>query len=165
MSELVEEVDEQGRVLRVVTREEMRAGRLRHRCVYLLVVDAGRLLVHRRSDDKDVFPGFWDVAAGGVVGAGESWDDAATRELAEELGVAGVPVRPLGDVAYEGAGCAVLGRVYLVESAGPFRFADGEVVEARWADRAAVDALLATERVCPDSASVALPLALPFLVH
>ena len=32
----------------------------------------GRLLVHRRSDDKDLWPGRWDLAVGGVVAAGES---------------------------------------------------------------------------------------------
>jgi len=158
-SELVEEVDEEGRPLRVVTRAAMRAGRLRHRCVYLLVVHDGRLLVHERSDDKDVFPGWWDVAAGGVVGAGEAWNDAARRELAEELGVE-APLEDLGQVAYEDERCAVVGRVYAVAHAGPFTFADGEVVEARWASRQEVDDLLATERVCTDSAAVALPLVL-----
>lgn len=160
MSELVEEVDEQGRVLRVVTRAQMRAEGLRHRCVYLLVVDDGRLLVHRRSPDKDVFPGWWDVAAGGVVGAGEAWDDAAERELAEELGVTGVPLEPLGEVAHDDGHASVLGRVYAASTPGPFTFADGEVVEARWAGRAAVDELLATEQVCTDSVAVALPLVL-----
>ena len=119
-SELVEEVDEEGRPLRVVTRAAMRAGRLRHRCVYLLVVHDGRLLVHERSDDKDVFPGWWDVAAGGVVGAGEAWNDAARRELAEELGVE-APLEDLGQVAYEDERCAVVGRVYAVAHTGPRR--------------------------------------------
>src|SRR2546421_3990252 len=73
--ELVEHVDEAGNVLAVVTRERMRAERLRHRCVYLLVTHAGHLLIHRRADHKDIWPDRWDVAAGGVVGADESWDD------------------------------------------------------------------------------------------
>ena len=143
-------------MLRIVTRAEMRAARLRHRCVYLAVVDDGRLLVHRRSDAKDVFPGWWDVAAGGVVGAGEAWDDAARRELAEELGVEGDLVA-LGDVAFEDEHCRVVGRAYLVEHPGPFTFADGEVVEARWASRAEAEAL---EPVCTDSKAVVLPLVL-----
>ena len=157
--ELVEEIAPDGTVLRVVTRAEMRARRLRHRCVFLLVVDAGRLLVHRRADHKDVWPGRWDVAAGGVVGAGEAWDDAARRELAEELGVVADPV-PLGEGTWSGEEAAVLGRVYLVEHAGPFRFDDGEVVEARFVDRAGLDDLLAREATCPDSIALALPLVL-----
>jgi isopentenyldiphosphate isomerase len=154
--ELVEEIDEEGSVLRVVTRAEMRAGRLRHRCVFLLVVHAGRLLVHRRAPDKDVWPGRWDVAAGGVVTAGERWDDAARRELAEELGVEADPVL-VGKGVWEGDEAKVVGRVYLVEHPGPFRFDDGEVVEARFVDRRGLVDLLAVEATCPDSVAIALP--------
>jgi 8-oxo-dGTP pyrophosphatase MutT (NUDIX family) len=154
--ELVEVVDVDGTVERVVTRAEMRAGRLRHRCVYLLVVHDGRLLVHRRADDKDVYPGYWDVAAGGVVAAGEGWDDAARRELAEELGVES-DVVPVGEGVWEGDDAAVLGRVYVVDHGGPFRFDDGEVVEARFVDAGELDRLLCTRPTCPDSVALALP--------
>ena len=89
--ELVEHVDLRGRVIEVVTRSRMRAENLRHRSVAIIVTGSdGRLLVHRRADDKDLYPGWWDIAAGGVVGAGEDHDSAAARELAEELGVTGV---------------------------------------------------------------------------
>jgi len=47
---------------------------------------AGRIYVHRRTDDKDVYPGMYDMTAGGVLGAGESYLEAARRELAEALG-------------------------------------------------------------------------------
>jgi isopentenyl-diphosphate delta-isomerase len=156
--ELVEHIAPDGAVLGVVTRPEMRARQLRHRCVYLLVVHDGRLLVHRRADDKDIWPGRWDVAAGGVVAAGEEWDDAARRELAEELGIDVVPA-PLGSGSWEGDGAKVLGHVYLVEHGGPFHFDDGEVVESRFVDRAGLGELLATTPVCPDSVAVALPYA------
>ena len=78
-SELVDVVDPDGRVLEVVTRAEMRRRRLRHRTVFEAVVDPDdrRLLVHRRADWKDTAPGWWDIAFGGVVAAGEGWDDAA----------------------------------------------------------------------------------------
>lgn len=157
--ELVEHVDEAGNVLAVVTRERMRAERLRHRCVYLLVVHAGHLLVHKRADHKDIWPGRWDVAAGGVVGAGEHWDDAARRELAEELGVHAEPAL-VGAGSWKGDEAAVVTRVYLVDHPGPFRFDDGEVVEARFVTRSELDQMLATEAFCPDSIELALPLAL-----
>jgi 8-oxo-dGTP pyrophosphatase MutT (NUDIX family) len=156
VDELVEHVDEDGSVLGVVTRAAMRAGRLRHRCVFLLVVSGGRLLVHRRADDKDVWPGRWDVAAGGVVTAGEPWDDAARRELAEELGVRAEPVLA-GEGTWEGAEAKVVGRTYVVEHPGPFHFDDGEVVEARFVDRAGLERLLADEPTCPDAVALALP--------
>ncbi|CAM5505302.1 NUDIX domain-containing protein OS=Streptomyces tendae OX=1932 GN=GUR47_33905 PE=3 SV=1 [Streptomyces tendae] len=51
----------------------------------------GRLFVHRRTPTKLVFPSLYDMFVGGVVGAGESYDDAALREAEEELGVSGLP--------------------------------------------------------------------------
>ena len=154
--ELVEQVAPDGAVEAVVTRAEMRARTLRHRCVYLLVVHDGRLLVHRRADHKDIWPGRWDVAAGGVVGAGEAWDVAARRELAEELGVE-AEVEPVGEGAWEGDEAKVLGRVYVVDHPGPFAFDDGEVVEARFVDGDELDDLLVRNEWCPDSVAVALP--------
>jgi 8-oxo-dGTP pyrophosphatase MutT (NUDIX family) len=160
--ELVEEVDDTGAVLRVVTRAQMRAERLRHRCTYIGVVDQrGRLLVHQRAADKDVYASYWDVAAGGVCGAGEPWDVSARRELREELGV-DAPLEDLGQGTWSGEGAAVVGRTFLARSDGPFTFADGEVVQACFVTRAELDALLATERFCPDSLALALP---RFLEH
>ena len=160
--ELVEQVAPDGTVEAVVTRAAMRAGRLRHRCVYLLVVHDGQLLIHRRADHKDIWPGRWDVAAGGVVGAGEAWDVAARRELAEELGVE-AEVVPLGGGSWEADEARVVGRVYAVHHPGPFAFDDGEVVEARFVDGDELDGLLASEAWCPDSVALALPLVAPAL--
>lgn len=155
--ELVEEVDEHGTVLRVVTRAQMRAELLRHRCTYVGVVDAvGRLLIHQRSGDKEVYPSYWDVCAGGVCTAGETWDDSARRELAEELGIT-VPIEHLGHGSWQGGGASLVGHVYLARSDGPFSFDDGEVVQARFVDGDELDALLRSESFCPDSVELALP--------
>ena len=86
--------------------------------------------MHRRSDAKDLWPGRWDLAVGGVVTAGERYDDAAARELAEEVGVTGVPLVPLGAGRYDDDDVHLVARLYEAVSDGPFTFADGEVVEA-----------------------------------
>lgn len=157
-AEPVAEVDETGRVLRVVTRAEMRRRNLRHRSVYILVLDgAGRLLVHRRADWKDVWPGRWDVAAGGVAAVGETPAETAERELREELGVR-APLEWLGSGAYEGPEVRVVGEVFLARSDGPFAFADGEITETAWVPTADLPAWLASRPVCPDSVAIALPL-------
>lgn len=52
----------------------------------------GRILVHRRAADMSRFPGQYNWLIGGGVEAGESYEDAAARELTEELGVR-APVR------------------------------------------------------------------------
>ena len=84
--------------------------------------------MHRRADWKDVYPGYWDVCFGGVLGAGEAWDDAAHRELLEEAGI-DAPLELLGQPSWEAPDARLNGRVYLARSDGPFTCPDGEVVE------------------------------------
>ncbi len=158
VEELVEEVDEHGAVVRVVTRGVMRADRLRHRAVYIVVLSTdGRLLVHRRADDKDVWPSRWDMAAGGVVGVDEPWEDAARRELAEELGIDARAFEHLGGGVVRRRRRAALGEVYLVVSDGPFHFADGEVAEARPSTATSSTRCSVRRSFCPDSIALALP--------
>ena len=156
-AERVEEVDGAGHVVRVVARAEMRRRNLLHRAVYVLVVDAGRLLVHRRAGWKDVWPGRWDVAFGGVAGVGERPLATANRELAEEAGVA-APLETLGSGRYEDGEVRVMGEVFLARTGGPFSFQDGEVVETEWVPLPGIDAWLACHATCPDGVAIALPL-------
>lgn len=159
--ELVEVVDEGGRVLRLVTRAAMRAGNLRHRTVAVVVVTAaGELVAHRRAGWKDVWPGRWDVCFGGVAGVGEAWEAAAARELAEEAGVAVPPValRSLGGGTYADADVTCVARVFLAVHEGPFTPADGEVAELVRVPLAGLDGWLAGRSLCPDSAAVVVPL-------
>jgi 8-oxo-dGTP pyrophosphatase MutT (NUDIX family) len=92
MGELVDRVDEQDQVLGVVDRAEaIRRGWL-HRIATIVCRDAGgRFLVHRRPDDSSRFPGQYNWMLGGAADVGESYEDAAVRELSEELGVHAAP--------------------------------------------------------------------------
>lgn len=153
--EPVEVVDEAGAVLEVVTRAEMRARRLRHRCTYIVVVDLSeRLVVHQRALWKDVWPGRWDVAFGGVVGVGEDWGAAALRELREEAGVE-AGLQHLGGGLYDDLDVSLLGRVYLARHDGPFTFPDGEVVQADRVPLDEVEGWIAGRDLCPDSLTLA----------
>lgn len=90
--EILDIVDEHDRVIGRSPRGEAYARGLRHRCAFIQARDAdGRLFVHRRTPTKLVYPSLYDMFVGGVVGAGESYDDAALREAEEELGVSGLP--------------------------------------------------------------------------
>ena len=154
-AEQVEVVDLDGTVVDVVSRARMRRERLRHRCTYVVVVDSDeRLVVHRRAEWKDVWPGRWDVAFGGVVDVGEAWGDAARRELREEAGV-DAGLQALGGGAYEDADVSVLGQVFLARHDGPFAFDDGEVVEVDRIPLDGVEAWLEAHELCPDSLALA----------
>ncbi|MFH9070882.1 NUDIX hydrolase [Streptomyces alboflavus] len=92
VDEWVERVDGQDRVLGVVGRREaVREGWLHRVAVTVCRDDRGRILVHRRSEQVSRFPGLYEVEVGGAVNAGESYEQAAARELAEELGIRALP--------------------------------------------------------------------------
>ncbi|WP_374105755.1 NUDIX domain-containing protein [Streptomyces sp. AC495_CC817] len=88
MDELVERVDDQDRVLGVVVsrRQATWEGWLHRVAVTVCRDERGRVLVHLRSAQLSRFPGLHEVVVGGAVNVGESYEQAAARELAEELG-------------------------------------------------------------------------------
>ncbi len=137
---------------------EMRAERLRHRCTYVVVrsLDGSSLLVHRRADWKDQWPGRWDLAFGGVCTVGEDWAESARRELSEEAGIS-TELVDLGPVRFDGE-VRVVGRAFATACDGPFRFDDGEVVEVTWVGVHELDRWLADHAVCDDSAVIVPPL-------
>ncbi len=126
--ELVQIVDEQNRPVAVAPRHEMRSRRLLHRCTYVLVFNsAGELFVQTRTDIKDIYPSYLDLAAGGVIAAGESYDDGAKRELQEELGVTEAPLTSHGVIYLEDKLSRVFGGVYSCTWDGSMRFQSEEV--------------------------------------
>jgi isopentenyldiphosphate isomerase len=61
---------------------------LLHRAVHIFVFNSrGELLLQKRSGTKDEYPLCWTSSASGHLSAGESYDEAAPRELEEELGL------------------------------------------------------------------------------
>jgi isopentenyldiphosphate isomerase len=155
--ELVDALDAMGNVAGVVSRREVRQGNLLHRSVLIAVVnDSDELLVHRRAAWKDLWPDTWDIAVGGVVGAGEAWEAAAARELAEETGVT-AELGYLGEGEYADADVREIARVYHARTDGPFSFDDGEIVEAAWVPIRQVRQWLTDKAVCPDSVALVLP--------
>jgi isopentenyldiphosphate isomerase len=158
-SELVDVVDDEDRVVATVTRARMRAERLRHRGVFIVIRRPdGRVLVHQRSAAKDIWPSAWDVAVGGVVTAGESWEDAATRELAEEVGIEGATLRLARAGRYADADVDEVARVYMVTWEGAVRFVDGEVVAAEWLTPTELAERVARRPFCPDSLALTVDL-------
>ncbi|MFE9705593.1 NUDIX hydrolase [Streptomyces sp. NPDC005930] len=130
--EILDVVDENDRVVGRARRGDAYAEGLRHRCVFVWARDpGGRVFVHRRTATKLVFPALYDMFVGGVVVAGESYDDAALREAEEELGVSGLP-RPsfLFKFLYDdGAGRTWWSAVYEVLVAGAV---SPQVEEVAW---------------------------------
>ena len=153
--DLVDVVDDFDRVERVTTRAWMRRDNLRHRGVGIAVLDSDdRLLIHRRADDKDVWPGYWDMAAGGVLASGESYVDGARRELFEELGIVDAPLHFVGELRFEDDSVRVITHCFIARHDGEVVFTDGEVAEVRWVTAEEFADLVGVLTWCPDSLSM-----------
>ncbi len=149
--ELVEIVDRDNRPIGAVSRRIMRQQHLIHRACYILVFNSqGELFIHKRTLTKDIYPGHWDIAAGGVVLAGESYGESAQRELREELGLDKVPLREHFDQYFEDGGNRVWGRIYSCTHDGPFTLQAAEIERGRFIDPAEVIGLHQTEPCTPD---------------
>lgn len=86
--ELIDIVDDNDNVIRQATWEEMHEKGLRHRTANVFVFNSkGEIFVHKRNAKLPLYPAMYDVKMGGIVKAGESYEDAAKRELEEEAGI------------------------------------------------------------------------------
>lgn len=152
--ELVDMVDDAGNTIGVVTRREMRANRLPHRCVYVLVFNRkGELFIHLRTSTKDVYPSYWDVAIGGVLAAGETFAQGVGRELEEELGVEAA-VEELFPFHFADERSIVQGMAYRAVHEGPFVLQREEIVRGEFVSVAEVWRRAEREPFCPDGLDV-----------
>ena len=94
-NELFPVVDKRDRILRQAVHSEVHGDNLRHRAVHILIFnERDELYLQQRSRCKDRHPLLWDSSAAGHVMAGEGYDEAAKRELQEELGI-DVPLKKI----------------------------------------------------------------------
>jgi isopentenyldiphosphate isomerase len=152
--ELVDVIDEAGNTVGVVTRREMRERRLPHRCTYVLVFNAfEELFIHLRTPTKDVFPSYWDVCIGGVLAAGESFEQGVRREILEELGIDAF-AKPLFPVRYNDAATFAHGMAYRLDRSGPFQLQVEEIVRGEFVPIENVLQRIETDPFCPDGVMV-----------
>ena len=149
--EIVLVVDGENRPVAEAPRHRVRSENLPHRATYIFVFDrAGRVLVQRRTAIKDMYPSYYDLAAGGVVAAGESYEESAKREAQEELGIRDTVLEQKLDFYYEDERNRCFGRVFTCVHEGPFMLQAEEVESVAFHT---VEAITAgeVEPVTPDS--------------
>ncbi|MHA7114492.1 NUDIX hydrolase [Pseudomonas promysalinigenes] len=150
--ELVTWVDAQDQVLGALPRAELRERGLIGRCTFILLFNgAGELCVHRRTLSKALYPGYWDVAAGGMVAAGEAYAESAARELAEELGIEGAELHFHERFYFNQPDNHLWCAVYSAVSDAPLRLQPEEVSEAKFISLERAEQESLTKPYCPDS--------------
>lgn len=145
-------VDEQDVLLGGLGRAELRERGLIGRGTYILLFNsAGQLCVHQRTLSKAIYPGYWDVAAGGMVAVGETYAQSAARELEEELGVSGVPLQAHEQFFFDQPGNRIWCAVFSAVWDGPLRLQPEEVLQARFLSIDEVLRETEQKAYCPDS--------------
>ena len=149
--EEIDVVDEQDRVVGRARRSEMRERGLRHRATYILVFNSqSQIFVHLRTAEKDVYPSYYDVAIGGVVLSGETYDEAARRELKEEIGVSAADLRAILPLRYDDENNRVNGMIYSCTVDEPLTLQAEEIVTGEWLDLDQVIERVQRDPFCPD---------------
>ena len=96
MGEMVDVVNELDEVIGSAPRKNIHDTNHFHRAVHLFIFnDDGKLWLEKRAPHCDTFPGYYSSSVAGHVGRGETYDQAARRELKEELGLGGVKLKRL----------------------------------------------------------------------
>ena len=125
--EMCDVVDGEDRVLEPRLRSEVHVNNFPHRAVHLWIFNSeGELFLQKRSPWKGNHPDLWCSSAAGHVDAGESYEEAAHREMREEIGADCQLVKFWKvDATPETGHEFVEFLTGLCD--GPFRFAPGEV--------------------------------------
>ncbi|MAB97548.1 MULTISPECIES: NUDIX hydrolase [Pseudomonas] len=151
-AELIAWVDEQDQLLGSLPRAQLRERQLIGRGTFILLFNsAGQLCVHRRTLSKALYPGFWDVAAGGMVQAHESYAESAARELEEELGISGVELREHQRFYFDQRDNRLWCAVFSAVSDAPLVLQPEEVLEACFMSPEQALREATVRDYCPDS--------------
>jgi ADP-ribose pyrophosphatase YjhB (NUDIX family) len=127
--ELLVLVDDAGAVVGSDRRDAVHDGRRRrHQAISIVIETSQGRLFQRRDPRKRAYPGFWDTSVSGHVAAGETYEEAALRELAEELGLEGLELRLVATVNLDFADERERAALFVGRSEGPFSLILGEIV-------------------------------------
>jgi len=152
MDEQVYHVDWEDNVLGSISKDEMVRRVLNHRVSRTLVINQmGKILVHRRSDEKEIFGGNYAMFVSGTVRYGESYTGAAVRELEEEIGVKQiVALEYLFKQGFQHSEHNCINTIFRTMYGGPIVMQPEEVEDAHYVTPAELEDLIKLKEFAPD---------------
>ncbi|MDX2227156.1 MAG: NUDIX domain-containing protein [Verrucomicrobiae bacterium] len=141
--EIFDVVDEHDQVIGQAPRQEVHAKKWHHRAIHVFVFNAkGEIFLQFRSRKKNNHPLTWDSSCSGHVDTGETYREAAVRELGEEIGIQAAEARALQEVMKIGT-CPETGFehcwLYTLRHNGPFVLHPEEIEDGRWFETEEID--------------------------
>ena len=155
MTEYFDVVNDDDKVIGTASRDECHKKGLLHRAVHIIILNSKcEILLQKRSMEKDLYPGWWIDAAAGHVESGETYKDAAKREMMEELGIS-TELEELFRVKRRWAGDDKIDNevvdVYFGYSNGPFKVPKDEVDFVKFFPALKILEMMKTEKFTPST--------------
>jgi isopentenyldiphosphate isomerase len=120
---IIDRVDRDDEPIGTIQRDEVFVKQAGFRVAHDLVFNSGgELLVQQLARTRTRHPGYWGSSVAAYLFAGESYQAAAERRLAQELGVRGVPLRYIGKTSMVDEGSEKFIGVFAATYDGPFHF-------------------------------------------
>lgn len=118
-------------------------GLLRRIVLICLKNTRGKVYLQKHTMSEPLYAGLWDVSAIGSVFAGESPEDAAERELFQQLGIRGARLRAMGTLPYTDSRGASLSATFFLAGPCPARplFDAGRCADGMFVDQHELEGL------------------------
>lgn len=88
----------------------------------MIFTSDNKIVVPKRSSNRRVFPNCYDCSVGGHVSTGETYEQAAYRELEEELGIKDVKLEEIGYFKPYDIDTSAFSKMYKLEYDGEFNY-------------------------------------------
>ncbi|MFH1642857.1 MAG: NUDIX domain-containing protein [Nanoarchaeota archaeon] len=135
MKEYLYAVDDEDNVIEKIEGDIILEKKMLHRNASVIIVNKeGKLYVHQRKKTKNLYPGMWDVKAGGGVRFGETYEEAALREMSEEVGINNQKIKFLFSDKFRSNEFNCNRKVYTVIWDGSITIQKEEIEQGRFMD-------------------------------
>ncbi|MFH1399699.1 MAG: NUDIX domain-containing protein [Candidatus Woesearchaeota archaeon] len=153
--EIMDLVDNNDKVVGSAARHVIKESNLLHRGVAVLVFNSkGELFVHKRTMKKEILPGYFDLLCAGGVLSGETYLEAAKRELSEEIGIADIDLKQHFKVKLKSEFDNCYMMVFSCIYDGRMQLEKSEIENGMFIDPKKIDDTINTKDICPGSIEI-----------
>lgn len=131
--EYIDLVDDNDNIIGTSTREYVNIHNLKnYRVVNILVINSkNEIVLAQRSKNKKYFGGCYFFSVGGHVKSNEGYEEAAYRELKEELGIINEKLQAIAHFSPNEIGTSSFSMLYFLKYNGEFKINKNEIEQMK----------------------------------